>query len=158
MERAGREVEVDEGHHPQKKAAAALACCLSWPWPRIRGGPCGPALGGSAQKKVEESPCIYIYIFIYLFIYLFICFYIYWFIYSFIFLFIYLYIHTYCVYPNYMLVTSHPIYGMHFDLDLKIPIPSQQGGWNHEEIWDYRRFTIKYVLFIKLLWNHVCEI
>jgi transcription initiation factor TFIIIB Brf1 subunit/transcription initiation factor TFIIB len=31
MERAGREVEVDQGHHPQKKAAAALACCLSWP-------------------------------------------------------------------------------------------------------------------------------
>ena len=61
MERAGREVEVDQGHRP-----------------RIRGGPCGPALGGLAQKKVEGSPCIYIYmfknvylLFIYLSIYLF---------------------------------------------------------------------------------------
>ena len=30
-----------------------------------------------------------------------------------------------------------PLNRMHFDLDLKIPIPSQQGGWNHEEIWDH---------------------
>jgi hypothetical protein len=71
MERAGREVEVDQGHHPQKKAAAALACCLSWPWPRrIRGGPCGPALGGLAQKKVEGAPCMYIYMYLFIHTYI----------------------------------------------------------------------------------------